>query len=245
MKAIERKVLIVDDDQEICTLLSEFLEQFHYDVTTVNSGRAMLKAMQESLFDIILLDIMLPMDNGFELCKKIREKQDVPIIIISALDQDSDRILGLEVGADDYLPKPFNTRELLARIKALLRRVNGDFQRGVVAQIVTFANWRLDRHRHILLDANNVATFLSNKEYLLLELFLEYPQQILTREQLMDKLYDRNFDCFDRSIDVLIGRLRKKIEPDAKSPEILKTIRGLGYQFSIKPSLPTRRGDVE
>ena len=239
-----KKVLLVDDDREICTLLSKFLQQFQYDVTAVGSGKAMFKAMQENLFDIVLLDIMLPMENGFELCKSIRENQDVPIIILSALDQDSDRILGLEVGADDYLPKPFNTRELLARIKALLRRVDGNFPRKEVMQTLAFANWRLDRHRHILLDTNDVATFLSNKEYLLLELFLEYPQQILTRDQLMDKLYDRDFDCFDRSIDVLIGRLRKKIEPDAKSPEILKTIRGLGYQFCAKPTVYKVMGKI-
>lgn len=235
MKHEKKHILIVDDDKDICQLLAQFLIQFHYQVSICENATEMKKALDKNLYDLILLDIMLPEINGFELCKQIREKYDTPIIIISALDQDTDRILGLEVGADDYLPKPFNTRELLARIKALLRRVHGELKvNQSKGHLVEFANWRLDRHRHLLLDKNDVAIVLSSKEFNLLEIFLANFERILTRDQLMEKLYDKEFEYYDRSIDVLIGRLRKKIETDIKNPQILKTIRGTGYQFCAK-----------
>ncbi|WP_018298322.1 response regulator transcription factor [Fangia hongkongensis] len=230
----KKRVLIIDDDKEIGALLSEFLSNFHYEVIYFLDGDQAIKAMKNSLFDIVLLDIMLPNTNGFELCKILRESYDVPIIIISALDQDSDRILGLEVGADDYLPKPFNTRELLARMKALLRRANGHMIKGSSTRhMVHFEKWKLDRHRHVLVDQNEITIALSAKEYRLLEIFLAHPNQILTRDQIMEHLYDRDFDPFDRTVDVLIGRLRKKIEVDLKSPKLLKTVRGEGYQFCV------------
>ena len=228
----KKHVLIVDDDQDIGRLLCQFLGKFHYKVTLVEDGKAMRKAMKNSLFDIVLLDIMLPEINGFDLCRELRENYAVPVIIISALDEDSVRILGLEVGADDYLPKPFNTRELLARMKALLRRTNGTLVKSQTAgHMVAFAAWYLDRHRHVLIDRHNIVSALSSKEYRLLEAFLAHPNQILTRDQIMNRVYDREFDPFDRTIDVLIGRLRKKIEADIKQPRLLKTIRGEGYQF--------------
>lgn len=231
---LKKKILVVDDDKEIGILLKDFLSSFQYEVTVLNDGRNIEETIKKQLFDIILLDIMLPNSNGFDLCKKLRETYDIPIIIISALDQDSDRILGLEVGADDYLPKPFNTRELLARIKALLRRVNGDLVKGKSSRhFVTFDKWKLDRHKHILIDDEDVSIALSSKEYRLLEMFISYPNQILTRDQIMENLYDKGFDPFDRTIDVLLGRLRKKIEVDIKAPKFLKTIRGEGYQFCV------------
>ncbi|WP_119344846.1 response regulator transcription factor [Facilibium subflavum] len=232
----KKQVLVVDDDREIGKLLSSFLAQFHYQVTHVTDGIKMAQAMKNTLFDIVLLDIMLPSADGFELCRQIRRNSDIPVIIISALDQESDRILGLEVGADDYLPKPFNTRELLARIKAILRRTSGQLSNSNMQgeKIICFANWRLDRHRHVLIDANDIVIALSSKEYHLLEIFLAHPQQILTRDQIMDRLYDKACEPYDRTIDVLIGRLRKKIETNPKSPGILKTIRGEGYQFCAK-----------
>ncbi|MFZ9035756.1 MAG: response regulator [Francisellaceae bacterium] len=230
------RILIVDDDHELGTLLSEFLSQFNYKVNHVRNGAAMKRIMKQELFDVILLDIMLPGDNGFDLCRQLREESKVPIIIISALEQDSDRILGLEMGADDYLPKPFNTRELLARIKALLRRTQGELKsEGMTkGQLVAFDRWRLDRHTHVLIDDNDVAIALSHKEYQLLELFMSYPNQILSRDQIMENLYDRLADPYDRTIDVLIGRLRKKLEIEPKNPMLLMTVRGEGYKFNLK-----------
>ncbi|MCF6777041.1 response regulator transcription factor [Thiotrichales bacterium 19X7-9] len=234
------QVLIVDDDQSIGELLSEFLEKFHYQVTIAKDGISMKKLIKEKIFDIILLDIMLPHINGFELCQFLRQEYSIPIIIISALDDDSDRILGLEVGADDYLPKPFNTRELLARMKALLRRSSGQLvQTKVQGHIIEFDQWRLDHHRHVLINQQDIVISLSSKEYRLLDVFLTHPNQILSRNQIMEKLYGRDFDPMDRSVDVLIGRLRKKIETDYKAPKLLKTVRGEGYQLVTKPKVLT------
>ncbi|MCF6764179.1 response regulator transcription factor [Thiotrichales bacterium 19S3-7] len=232
------QVLVVDDDQSIGELLSEFLEKFHYQVTLAKDGITMKRLVKEKLFDIILLDIMLPHINGFELCQYLRKQYDIPIIIISALDDDSDRILGLEVGADDYLPKPFNTRELLARIKALLRRSSGQLiQSKKQGHMIEFDQWRLDQHRHVLINKKDIVISLSSKEYRLLDIFLTHPKHILSRNQIMEKLYGRDFDPTDRSVDVLIGRLRKKIETDYKNPQLLKTIRGEGYQLVTQPKL--------
>ncbi len=236
MNTVARKqILLVEDDQQICQLLVKFLVSFHYDVDVVSSGQAMKNALASKIFDLVLLDIMLPDSNGFDLCQAIRVESDVPIIIISALEQDSDRILGLEMGADDYLPKPFNTRELLARMKALLRRVEGAVPSKSAGNLIAFNTWQLDRYRHLLIDQNQVGIALSSKEFDLLEIFLLHPYHILSRNQLMEKLYEREFDYFDRSIDVLIGRLRKKIELDFRHPTLLKTVRGAGYQFCAKP----------
>ncbi|MDC0535587.1 response regulator transcription factor [Francisellaceae bacterium] len=228
-----KKVLIVDDDKEICSLLSQFLTKFQFIVKDIQDGVLLQKLLKEELFDIVLLDIMLPSINGFELCKQIRESSDIPIIIISALEQDTDRILGLEMGADDYLPKPFNTRELLARINALLRRTEGSFKHRtqLAGNIISFASWHLDRHAHLLFNENEVAITLSSKEFRLLELFLQYPNQILSRDQIMDQIYDKSCDPFDRTIDVLIGRVRKKIEVNPNKPLLLQTIRGEGYML--------------
>ena len=235
---IYKKVLIVDDDKEICSLLSQFLEKFQFNVKDVQDGLLLQKILKEELFDIVLLDIMLPGKNGFELCKLIREVSNIPIIIISALEQDTDRILGLEMGADDYLPKPFNTRELLARINALLRRTEGNFksQTMLAGNMITFETWRLDRHAHLLFNEQDEVTTLSSKEFRLLELFLQYPNQILSRDQIMDQIYDKTCDPFDRTIDVLIGRVRKKIERNPKIPKFLQTIRGEGYMLKVNKS---------
>ncbi|GMN89723.1 response regulator transcription factor [Francisella sciaenopsi] len=231
------KILIVDDDLEISKLLQDFLTKFEYEVHHAKEHNSMKQLLKDFIFDIILLDIMLPQVDGYELCRYIRSNYTTPIIMISALDQDTDRILGLEMGADDYLTKPFNTRELLARIKAVLRRSQDSTKSTIKnnnGRLIKIDNIHLDKHNQCILK-DNVSIVLSKKEYNLLLIFLEHPNQILSRNQLIDQLYDnKSFDPFDRTIDVLIGRLRKKLE--INNNNILETIRGTGYKLNIDRS---------
>lgn len=181
---------------------------------------------------------MLPGIDGLNLCQTIRQTHSMPIIMLSAANSIADKVAGLELGADDYISKPFSSRELLARVKAQLRRTQGeldiDRKKLTPLQQIHFDNWILDRNTHSLIDKDSVAIPLSHREYELLLIFLEHPGRILSRDQLMDLLYDKNFDSQDRTIDVLIGRLRKKIEIDPRNPRLLLTIRGGGYQFKTK-----------
>lgn len=229
------KILIVDDDLEISRLLQNFLTNFGYDVHHAKNHSSMKILLKDYIFDIILLDIMLPSIDGYELCRYIRNNYTTPIIMISALDQDTDRILGLEMGADDYLTKPFNTRELLARIKAVLRRSQNSIKPSDNSgRLIKIDNIHLDKYNQCILK-DDISIVLSKKEYNLLLIFLEHPNQILSRTQLIDQLYDnKSFDPFDRTIDVLVGRLRKKLEINDNN--ILETIRGTGYKLNIDRS---------
>jgi two-component system OmpR family response regulator len=226
------KILIVDDDLEISKLLINFLEKFSFTVEYASNGIIMKRMLKDNIYDIILLDIMLPGDDGYKLCQYIHGNYSSAIVMISALEQDSDRILALEMGADDYLTKPFNTRELLARIKAILRRskniISDNSSNG---RLVKIDQIYLDKYNHTITD-NNLTIPLSKKEYDLLLVFLKHPNQILSRSQLIDQIYnDKYFDPFDRSIDVLVGRLRKKLEINKNN--ILQTVRSVGYKFVI------------
>ena len=227
-------ILIVDDDKEIRDLVARFLRKHGYRVTGAQNGRDMRETLAGADVDLVILDLMLPGEDGLTLCRDLRAKSSVPVVMLTAAGDDTDRIVGLEMGADDYLPKPFNPRELLARIKAVLRRTRGTMTPGTAArsQTVHFAGWSLDLVRRELRSPSGVAIDLSAGEYDMLLAFVEHPQRVLTREQLLDLARSRTAIPFDRSIDVQISRLRRKVEKDPSDPELIKTVRGTGYIFT-------------
>ncbi len=224
-------ILIVDDDAEIRSLLGVYLHKNGYRTTAVAEGKGMSEALDKGGVDLIVLDLMLPGDDGLVLCRNLRVRSDIPVIMLTARGEDMDRILGLEMGADDYLPKPFNPRELLARIKSILRRAKalpGHMETGDAARL-RFAGWELDIVSRQLISPEGVVVPLSGSEFRLLRIFLHHPSRVLSRDQLMDLLQGREADPFERSIDVQVSRLRHRLADDAKEPSIIKTVRGEGY----------------
>jgi two-component system OmpR family response regulator len=200
----------------------------------------MMKQLEAGRFDLVVLDLMLPGEDGLSLCRRLRATSRLPIIMLTALGEETDRIVGLEMGADDYLAKPFNPRELLARIKAVLRRADGtpvvdDADGG---RVLVFEGWRLDLTRRELRTADGVLTPLTGGELDLLAAFAEYPRRVLSRDQLLDLTKGRSALPFDRAIDVQISRLRRRIEADPKAPAIIKTVRGGGYIFACDVTRP-------
>ena len=238
MNSRKNHILIIDDDKEISELISDYLIKNGFRTTLALNGLNIKSSLREHNFDLVVLDIMLPGIDGLTLCKTIRETHDIPIIMLSAANSTSDRVAGLELGADDYISKPFSARELLARIKAQLRRNQGELhteqKRLMPLKRIHFGDWILDRETHSLINTDGIALPLSQREYDLLLIFLENPQRILSRNQLMDLLYDKYCDPQDRTIDVLIGRLRKKLEVDSRNPQLLMTVRGGGYKLKSK-----------
>lgn len=230
-------ILIIDDDREINALIADYLKQHGFRVSCAFDGFTIDKLFKQHHFDMVILDVMLPGHDGLSICKKIRAHWDMPILMLSAAHSEGDKVAGLELGADDYIAKPFSSRELLARVKAHLRRHQGELmgQKKIhkLAKLC-FDRWVLDRDTRCLFDRDSIATPLSQKEFDVLMLFLTHPKRILSRSQLMEQLYERDHGPFDRSIDVLIGRLRKKIELDPKNPCLLMTIRGGGYSFEAE-----------
>lgn len=229
------RILAVEDDPQMRALILRVLRENGFEAMSARDGRDMAAALDASTFDLILLDVMLPGRNGIDLCRDIRQVSRVPIIMVSARGEEIDRVLGLEIGADDYVPKPFGAKELLARIRALLRRTRGDQANGSVIGSVAqhqlvFAGWRLDRRRRELVDPNEASVDLSGAEYDLLVTFLENPQRVIGRERLLELSRARLQGSSDRSIDVLVSRLRRKLERD--DVELIRTIRGAGYIFT-------------
>jgi len=227
------QLLNVDDDREICLLLTKFLIRHGYRVTSAADGPTMMKALEAARIDLVVLDLMLPGEDGLSLCRRLRVASTLPIIMLTAVGEETDRIVGLEMGADDYLAKPFNPRELLARIKAVLRRAGPG--RSVVAptdRVLVFDGWRLDTARRQLFTPDDMLLPLRAGEYELLLAFLDHPQRVLSRDQLLDLARGRNASPFDRSVDVQVSRLRRKIEPDPAEPTLIRTVRGGGYIFS-------------
>ncbi|AUY36860.1 response regulator [Pseudomonas soli] len=231
------RLLIVDDDVEILALLKQFFVQQGYEVDLAAEGQAMWAAIERQRPDAIILDLMLPGEGGLSLCQKLRAQVGVPVIMLTAMAELSDRIIGLELGADDYLTKPFDPRELLARLRAVQRRVGEQASRGEAARpVIGFAGWHLDVTCRELRSPEQVMIPLSGAEFDLLVVFLEHPQRILTREQLIDLTRGQGHDAYDRSIDVQVSRLRRKIEPDSKRPDLIRTVRNGGYLFTAKVS---------
>lgn len=231
--SIEPHILVVDDDGEIRHLIGRFLRENGFRVTGARDAVQMRETLANSVVDLVVLDVMLPGTSGLDLCREIRAQSMMPIIMLTARRDETDRIVGLELGADDYLPKPFNPRELLARIRAVMRRVNnpGDASQVYRQRHILFAGWSLDTHRHELTNPGGVVIDLSGGEYDLLLAFIEHPNHVLRREQLLELARGRATEGFDRSIDVQISRLRRKLEKDEASPPLIKTIRGSGYMF--------------
>jgi len=226
-------ILIVDDDREIRSLLREFLEKNGYRATAVADGKGMWRALEQSHVDLIVLDLMLPGQDGLSLCRELRAKSQVPVLMLTALGEEVDRVVGLEVGADDYLAKPFSPRELVGRIKAILRRT-AYMPREPTPDAVKgyrFGDWELDTTTRRLTHKDGTAVDLSGAEFRLLTILLAHPKRVLSRTQLMELLRGRDHDPFDRSIDVRITRLRRKIEPDPSKPQVIKTVRGTGYMY--------------
>ncbi len=227
-------ILVVDDHRDIRDLLAKYLKKNGMRVSTADGGRSARQVLQTAAIDLAVLDIMMPGEDGLDLCRHIRESSDMPVIFLTAMAEDTDRVVGLELGADDYVTKPFNPRELLARIKAVLRRAGGTGRpAGDPAPLFLFEGWTLDTARRELIDPHKVTVPISAAEYRLLTTFLERPNMVLSRDQLLDMTAGREAKAFDRAIDNQISRLRKKIEPDAKQPRMIKTVRGGGYVFAV------------
>ncbi len=237
----KKHIFIIDDDQEIAMLIRDYLEKNNYRVTTAYNGNHISQLFSGNQFDLVILDVMLPGKDGLSLCIEIRQLSELPIIMLSAADTEADRVAGLELGADDYVSKPFSARELLARVKSQLRRTSGELAtpQHLIPKYdqIRFGPWLLDKNTHSLIGEDNIIIALSRREYDLLNIFIQNPNRILSRNQLMDKIYDKAIEPYDRSIDVLIGRVRKKIEIDPKKPKLLTTVRGGGYQLLAKVGL--------
>jgi len=226
-------ILVVDDDREIRELLAHFLREHGFAVAVAADGVEMFQRLEAQVPDLIVLDLMLPGEDGLSLCRRLSATHTVPIIMLTAVAADAaDRIVGLEMGADDYLTKPFNPRELLARIRAVLRRA-GQSAAGEGGQRVSFEGWELDLGRHELKREDGTLVLLSAGEFRLLQVLSENPQQVLSRDFLLERTHGRESGPFDRSVDIQLSRLRRKIEVDPKEPGIIKTVRGGGYMFSL------------
>ena len=228
-------ILIVDDHREIRELVARLLNREGFRVSAAPDGKAMRKALADGRIDLILLDLMLPGEDGLALCRSVRADSNVPIIMLTAKGEEVDRVIGLEMGADDYLPKPFGSRELIARIRAVLRRgrmEDPNAARGTPPKRYRFDRWILDTDSRALLRDDGVTVPISTGEYDLLLALVERPRRVLSRDQLLDLARGRAPAAFDRSIDTQVSRLRKKLERDPADPQVIKTIWGGGYMFT-------------
>lgn len=229
-------VLLVDDHRDIRETLARYLERHGLRVTVAEDAAAARRVLRLSAPELVVLDIMMPGEDGLSLCRHLRETTELPVIFLTALGEATDRVIGLEMGADDYVAKPFEPRELLARIKAVLRRSRSlpaePARRRGASPRVEFDGWVLDMGRRELTGADGVAVSLSTSEFLLLEAFVRRPGLVLSREQLLDLTKGRAADAFDRSIDNQVSRLRRKVEIDPRNPALIKTVWGGGYSFA-------------
>lgn len=229
-------ILVVDDDREIRDLVAKFLKKHGLRVTTAADGREMKRALDDWAIDLVVLDVMMPGEDGLTLCRNLRATSQLPVIMLTAMGEETDRIIGLEMGADDYLAKPFNPRELLARIKAVLRRTGqaDTTTAEVEGDEFRFNGWTFKPEQRELYSDENVLVSLSRGEFELLDTFVRHPNRVLNRDQLLDMARGREAIPFDRAIDVQVSRLRKKLKDDPKNPSLIKTVRGGGYMFSTK-----------
>lgn len=228
-------ILLIDDDREIRDLLARFLDKHGMRVTAARDAREARRAWPMGHYQMVILDLMLPGESGLDLARWLRGLSDVPILMLTAMSDETDRIIGLELGADDYLPKPFNPRELLARIRAVLRRTGERERPAETARFFRFAGWTLEPNRRRLVDPQGAEVPLTGGEYDLLAALVERANQVLTRDMLLDLLRGRQAGPFDRAIDVAISRLRRKLERDGTDdPQLIKTVRGGGYVFACE-----------
>lgn len=225
------RILIVDDDPEIRRLLADYLERNSFTPVTARDGREMRQALDRHAIDLIVLDLTLPGCDGLTLCRDLRSQSNLPVLMLTARSEEADRILGIEMGADDYLVKPFSPRELLARIKTILRRTRAlpPNLRPEPQRCLAFAGWCLDTATRVLTAPDGVVVSLSGGEYRLLRILLEHPNRVLNRDQLMELIHGREADPYDRAIDVQVSRLRQRLRDDSREPQLIKTVRGEGY----------------
>ena len=233
-------IAVVDDHRDIRDLVGKYLMQHGYRISLAEDAVALRRLLERNALDLVVLDVMMPGEDGLSLCRHLRSTTEIPVILLTAMAEETDRIVGLEVGADDYLTKPFNPRELLARIKAVLRRVQSlPPQKGRLStKVVRFDRWTFDVSRRELAADDGVAVPLSTAEFRLLCAFLDHPGLVLSRNQLLDLTVGRDADPFDRSIDNQVSRLRKKIEADPKVPALIKTHWGGGYSLVAEVGQP-------
>jgi two-component system, OmpR family, response regulator len=224
-------LLLVDDDEEILSLLTAFFRKHGFAASVAEDGNAMFAVLEKHTIDLIILDVMLQHEDGFSLCQRLRTTSTIPIIMLTAVADNTRRVVGLELGADDYLTKPFDQRELLARVKAVLRRAAGGPEHDETHPLLCFDGWRLDVVKRELRSGDNTLVLLSSAEFDLLLTFAEHPRRVLTRDELVDLTRGSMHVAYDRDIDVQVGRLRYKLERDPKNPSIIRTIRGAGYMF--------------
>jgi two-component system OmpR family response regulator len=227
------RIAVVEDDPEISRMMTAYMTDHGFEVTAARSGRDLDRVMSGGKIDCVILDVGLPGEDGLSICRRIRGKSSVPIIMVTGRATDTDRIVGLELGADDYLPKPFNPRELLARVRAVMRRsVMTETPQAEAPQILMFEGWRLDMSRRQLFAPDGAPRSLTSGEFNILSIFCQHPRKVLSRDDLLDLLHGRAAAVFDRSIDVQISRLRRKIETNLKDPSFIKTVRYGGYFFT-------------
>ena len=234
MTLINKSILLVDDDQEIRELLDTYLTRAGFQVRTTADGAGFRQALNEASCDLVILDVMLPDEDGFSLCRWVRQhprQAQVPIIMLTASSDEADRVIGLELGADDYLGKPFSPRELQARIKALLRRAQFGQERPG-GEVLRFDDWRLDMVSHRLFHADGEEVLLSGADFALLKLFLDHPQQILDRDTIGNATRGRELMPLDRIVDMAVSRLRQRLRDTDKPPRLIRTVRSSGYQLA-------------
>jgi two-component system OmpR family response regulator len=231
-----QRLIVVDDDPSLCKLLHSYLSEAGYEAVTVGDGDAMRRATLAAPVDAIILDVMLPGEDGLSLCKWVRARTLTPILMLTARDDPIDRVLGLELGADDYLCKPFHPRELLVRIRNMLRHSSaaGDRATAAARSQIRFSEWCLDLRAHCLYDPAGTMVTLSTGEFRLLRALGENLNCVLSRDQLIDALSGRDASAFDRSVDVLVSRLRRRLRDDAREPRLIKTVRNEGYMLSSR-----------
>ncbi|MBC3480436.1 response regulator [Pseudomonas capeferrum] len=227
-------LLIVDDDVEVLDLLQKFLRQHGYEVDVASDGKGLWQALERRVPDLVILDVMLPGDSGLVLCQRLRAEYKVAVIMLTAMGELSDRVVGLELGADDYLTKPFAARELLARVRAVLRRAgeSASSPPADVRTVLEFSGWQLEVLRRELRSPEGVLIPLSTGEFELLLVFAEHPRRVLSRQQLLDLARGKAHEAYDRSIDVQVSRLRRKLERDDDCEPLIRTLRNVGYLFS-------------
>ncbi len=233
----QAQILIVDDDEEITTLLGSYLTRFNFVTHTAGDGDAMWVQLGRHPVDLVVLDVMLPGPDGLQLSREIRQRLAIPVIMLSARCNSYDRVIGLENGADDYLSKPFEPRELVARIHTVLRRTTQPQGGGadvLRSDVIHFDGWVLHREERTLVSPAGLAVALSNAEFRLLSTFLQTPRRLFSRDQLVEQARGRSMDVFERSIDLLVSRLRQKLADDTNAPSMIKTVRGAGYLFNVQ-----------
>ena len=248
MTASEPHILVVDDHRDIRDLLARYLRKNGLRVSTADSAADARRQLSASAVDLVVLDVMMPGEDGLSLTRSLRESGQAPVILLTAMGEETDRIVGLEVGADDYVAKPFNPRELLARIRAVLRRAQAlpASREPTATNRMRFAGWTADLDRREIVGADGVAVPLSTGEFRMLAAFLERPGMVLTRDQLLDITRGRSAVPFDRAVDNQVSRLRRKIEPDPARPTLITTVRGDGYRFTarVEPATDDVRDDT-